>query len=107
MDMRLDEPFPLEAVPSRLRAAILREFQGRCPRVGEVAQIPDAQWLSTPEVGQRSLEIIHEIIDGAGQLMTRPPGTRLTDAELLRRLEWLQKELRWLQDMLKGRVLAK
>jgi hypothetical protein len=98
--MRLDEPFPLEAVPLRLRNAILREFQGRCPSIGEVAEIPDRQWLSAPDVGERSVEIIHDITDAAQRQMARPPGTRLTDAELLKRLEWLQTELRWLQDIL-------
>jgi hypothetical protein len=102
--MRLDDPFPLEAVPSRLRTAILREFQGRCPRVGEVAQIPDAQWLSTPEIGQKSVEIIHDIIDSVRQPTNCPAGASLTDAELLKRLEWLQQELRLLRDILKGRM---
>jgi hypothetical protein len=79
--------FPLEAVPLRLRNVILREFQGRCPSIGEVAQIPDRQWLNTPDVGHRSVEIIHDITDAAQPQTTRPPGARLTDAELLERLE--------------------
>jgi hypothetical protein len=98
--MRLDEPFPLEALPPRLRNAILKEFQGRHPSIGEVAQIPDKQWLSTPDVGQRSMEIIHDITDAA-----RPQtSARLTDNELSQRLEWLQGELRWFQSILKGRM---
>jgi hypothetical protein len=105
--MRLDEPFPLEAVPSRLRTAILREFQGRCPSIGEVAQIPDKQWLSTPHVGERSVEIIHDITDAARQQGARPPGTQLTDTELLERLEWLQEELRWLRNILRSGILKK
>ena len=103
--MRLDEPFPLEAVPSRLRTAILREFQGRCPSIEEVAQIPDKQWLSTPDVGERYVAIIHDITSAARQQVTRPPGAQLTDTELLERLEWLQQELRWLQTILKGGIL--
>jgi hypothetical protein len=102
--MRLDEPFPWEAGPSRLRNAILREFQGRCPSIREMAQIPDRQWLSTPDVGPRSVEIIHDLTDAAGQQTIRPPDAQLTDAELLERLEWLQKEVRWLQDVLKARI---
>ena len=102
--MRLDEPFPLEAVSWRLRNAILKEFQGRCPSIGEGAQIPHKQWLSVPDVGQRSVEIIHDITDAARQQSTRPPDAQMTDAELLERLEWLQKELRWLQAILKARM---
>lgn len=40
--MRLDEPFPLQAVPSRVRHAILQEFKGCCPSIREVAEIPDS-----------------------------------------------------------------
>ena len=98
--MRSDEPFPLEAVPSRLRTAILSEFQGRCPSIGEVAQIPDKQWLSIPDVGQRSIAIIHDITDAVRTHGTRPSGAQLTNAELLERLEWLQEELRWLRNIL-------
>jgi hypothetical protein len=102
--MRLDEPFPLEAVPPRLQNAILNQFQGRCPSIGEVARIPDKQWLSTPELGQRSVEIIHDITDAVRQKATRALDARLTDAELFKHLEWLQKELRWLQNTLKVRT---
>jgi hypothetical protein len=102
--MRLDAPFPLEAVPPRLRNAILKEFQGRCPSIKEIAQVPDKQWLSTPAVGQRSMEIIHDITDRARPQTTHSPGAWMTDAELFQRLEWLQKEIRWLRNTLKGRM---
>lgn len=102
--MRLDDPFPLEAVSSRLRHAILREFQGRCPTLREMAQIPDRRWLSTPDVGPRSVEIIHDFTDAARQQTISPLDARLTDAELLKRLEWLQKEVRWLRDFLKDKL---
>ncbi|MBQ0820968.1 hypothetical protein KBI52_12200 [Microvirga sp. HBU67558] len=103
--MRLDEPFPLEAVPPRLQVVILREFQGRCPSIGEVAQIPDSQWLSTPDVGPRSVEIIHDITDAAQQQVTSPSSAQLTDTELMGRLDWLQKEIRWLTDFVKREVI--
>jgi hypothetical protein len=103
--MRFDEPFPLEAISPRLRIAILTAFQGRRPSIGEVAQVPDKQWLSTPNVGERSVALIHDITDPARQQVAYPPGAQLTDAELLERLEWLQKELRWLQSILKSGIL--
>jgi hypothetical protein len=36
--------------------------------------------------------------------MIHPSDAQLTDAELLERLEWLQKEVRWLHDVLKAEV---
>jgi hypothetical protein len=69
-----------------------------------MAQIPDRQWLSTPDVGPRSVEIIHDLSDAARQQTDRPPYPQLADAELLERLEWLQKEVRWLQDVLKAKI---
>jgi hypothetical protein len=105
--MGLDEPFPLEAVPSRLRNAILREFQGRCPSVGEVAQIPEKRWLSAPEVGPRSVEIIHDVTSAVRQQKTDRPRAQLTDAELLERLEGLQKEFQWLQNIVKEGTLKR
>ncbi|WP_157934626.1 hypothetical protein [Microvirga ossetica] len=102
--MRLDEPFPLEAVSSRLRHAILKEFQGRCPTIREVAEIPDRRWLSTPDVGPRSVEIIHNFTDAAQEQTIRPPDAQLTDDELLKRLEWLQKEVQWLLDFLEAKL---
>ena len=102
--MQLDEPFPLEAVPPRLRHAILKEFQGRCPSIEEIAQVPDKRWLSTPDVGRKSMEVIHDITNAARQHTPVQPNVRLTDAELLRRLEWLQNEIRWLRGVLKGKM---
>jgi hypothetical protein len=48
--------------------------------------------------------IIHDLTDAAGQQTIRPPDAQLTDTELLERLEWLQKEVRWLHDVLKAEV---
>ena len=60
--MQLDEPFPLEIVPSRVRHAMLDEFKGRRPTVGEVAQIPDAYWLATPAIGRKVLQTIRAVV---------------------------------------------
>jgi hypothetical protein len=54
--MHLDEPFPLEAIPSRVQHPLLREFKGRCPSLREVDQIPDKHWLATPGIGPAFLE---------------------------------------------------
>jgi hypothetical protein len=99
--MHLDDPFPLSDVPPRVRKAVLAEFMGRRPSVREVRGVTDQRWLATPDIGERSLSIIHRI--------TKPDRTpadvispsRMTDAELLRRLRCIQRELESLERLLR------
>jgi hypothetical protein len=101
--MHLDERFPLEAVPSRVRHALLDEFKGRCPSVREIDQIPDKHWLATPGIGPNVLQTIRSITNaGLEQEVHRLTSRRLSDAELLNRLEQLQEDLRWLKAQLKA-----
>jgi hypothetical protein len=102
--MQQDEPFPLEAVPPRVRRAILSEFHGRWPTVQEVAQISDGRWLATPDIGPCSLQRIHSILYPQQCQTDNASRSRSTDAELLSRLEFIQEELRWLEDQLKARL---
>jgi hypothetical protein len=90
--MPLNEPFPVNHLPSRIRNAILREFDGRCPSQQEVAEISDARWLSTPDIGTGALQKIRAL----GQ-DDDPSTDAMTDAELLWRLTALQTELRLIQ----------
>ena len=101
--MQVDEPFPLESVPSRVKQAILREFKGRCPSMREVAEIPDAYWLATPAIGRKFLQTICDAAPAPARLTTVPV-RRLTAAELMERLESLQEELQRLYDVLKARA---
>jgi hypothetical protein len=103
--MDWDEPFPLTAVPPRVRNTILNEFKGRCPSIREVAEIPDSQWLATPNIGPTFLKQIRSVADAEPQQTSNSSRPRLTDAELLGRLEWLQDELRWLQEQMETRLL--
>jgi hypothetical protein len=90
--MPLDESFPLNLFPSQVRTAILDEFAGRCPSLHEVAEIPDARWLSTPGIGAAVLKKIRALgRDDAS------PTCGMTDAELLRQLAALQEELKLIQ----------
>ncbi|EIM26584.1 hypothetical protein MicloDRAFT_00031330 [Microvirga lotononidis] len=61
--MSLDEPFPLDHLPRRLQNVVLKKFDGRCPSQREVADIPDAQWLATPEFGHVSLRQIRALVE--------------------------------------------
>lgn len=90
--MSLDDPFPLNQLPSRVRNAILREFNGRCPSQQEVAEISDARWLSTPDIGTGALKKIRAL----GQ-DDHPSTGAMADTELLWRLTALQAELRLIQ----------
>src|SRR5215207_10033787 len=102
--MDWNEPFPLNAIPPRVRNAILNEFKGRCPSIQEVAEIPDSYWLSTPAIGPAVLEKIRSVTDAQPPQVSRPSLARLSDAELLDHLERLQQELRWLHDHLQARL---
>ena len=62
--MPLDDFFPLKAVPSRVRYALLLEFEGRCPSLREVDQTPDKHWLVMPGMGPASLEMVRRIARG-------------------------------------------
>jgi hypothetical protein len=105
--MHLDEPFPLEAVPSRVRDQLLLEFKGRCPSLREVDQIPDKHWLATPGIGPTSLETIRSITHaGQAHTVSHSASPSLSDAELLRHLEQLQAELRSLEAELKARMFT-
>ena len=103
--MDWDEPFPLNAVPPRVRKTILSEFKGRCPSIREVAETPDSYWLATPHIGPTVLEQIRSVTDAPPEPTASLPCPRLTDAELLDRLERLQDQLRWLHDQLEEKLL--
>ena len=101
--MQLDEPFPREAIHPRVRKVILNEFQGRWPTVQEIAQISDRQWLATPGVGPTVLQQIHSVIRPPRH-QDEPDLSRLTDAELLDRLEFLQEEFGRIRQILKSKI---
>jgi hypothetical protein len=82
--MRLDEPFPLEALAPRVRRVILNEFQGHWPTVHEIAQISDRHWLATPGVGPGTLEVMCRITHPPRQ-PDDPDPPRVSDAALLDR----------------------
>jgi hypothetical protein len=56
-------------------------------------------------MGQASLQIIRSITNAARQQdVSRNAAHRLSDGELLKRLEGLQEDLRWLETQLKARM---
>jgi hypothetical protein len=102
--MHQDEPFPLDAVPPRVRNAILTEFGGRCPTTGQIAAISDRRWLSTPDIGPVCLQRIHQVIGAVPQRTADTAPALPSEAEFLDRLERMQDELRWIQEQLMARL---
>ena len=88
--MQLDDPFPIEKFRSSARDAILLEFNGRCPSIGEVASVSDAEWLRLPGFGLATLVALRQVV----QSVVRKTSTlgRLTDAELLTERDRLRRE---------------
>jgi hypothetical protein len=101
--MQQDEFFPLDAVPPRVRRALLREFQGRWPTVQEVSQISDRHWLATPDIGPSTLEKIHDILRPQ-PCQREGSSPEMTDAELLNQLEFIHEELKRIQCTLEARI---
>ena len=91
--MRPSDPFPLERCSSRLRAAILLEFQGRHPTLQEVASIPPRQWLTVPGVGQTLLTELEAVVGGHQEWMKTSTPAGPTDADMIDQLERLQRDL--------------
>ena len=100
--MQPDDPFPLEIVPSPVRHAMREVFKGRWPSIQEVAEVPDAYWLATPAIGRKYLQTIRAVSQAPDTDAADLP--RLTDAELLERLESLRRELQLLRTMVKARM---
>jgi hypothetical protein len=102
--MNLGDPFPLELVSSRVREAILREFQGRRPSIREMTQISDKRWLATPGIGEAALCDIRTVVDARSSREESSTSTGMSDAELLKRLVNVENELQQIRTIFKGRM---
>jgi hypothetical protein len=98
--MHENELFPVEAVPSRVKLAILHEFKGRTPTVREVARICDRSWLAVPGIGRTALACIRQATGDQRPLSADESVARMSDGELLTRLDLLQQELQSLNAVL-------
>ncbi len=99
-EMHEHELFPLDAVPSWVKLAILREFKGRTPAIREVARICDRSWLAVPRIGRTALACIRQATGNQHPLSVDRPAGSISDAELLTRLERLQEEFQDLNQVL-------
>jgi hypothetical protein len=104
IEMQPDDPFPLERCSGRLKAAVLAEFQGRCPTFQEMFSIPSKEWLTVPGIGEASLRELEAIMGMYQDQAKRPASPRMSDAELLIRLERLQRDLERLRHEIQTRL---
>jgi hypothetical protein len=102
--MNLDDAFPLNADPLRIRPVILHEFRDRCPTVQEVAQISDKQWLAVPGIGPSALGFIRSVTDHQLAAADAFSLATMSDGELLDRLASIQEELQCIRDLLKSKL---
>jgi hypothetical protein len=102
--MNLDDPFPLELVSSRVRTAVLHEFQGRCPSIREMMRISDKNWLATPGIGEAALEDIRSVVDARSSSEESSSSTAMSDAELLKRFANVQNELKQIRTIIRDRI---
>jgi hypothetical protein len=88
--MKSYDLFPIEKFLPRAREAILAEFNGRCPTIGEAAAISDAKWLQLPGFGPGALVVMRQITRGL--VRKAPARSGMTDAALLAERDRLQRE---------------
>lgn len=104
--MDLDDPFPINKCSGRIRSAILTEFKGRCPTIREVAAISDAHWLTVPNIGPTTLEELRSLATHPQGSEIRPAVSGMTNAELLSRLNRLQRELNIVTGEIRSRIAS-
>jgi hypothetical protein len=100
--MRESDLFPIEALPSRIKDAVLTEFHGRCPTVLEVARTPDSYWLTVPNMGRSSLAQLRSVTKGVRRNVGIPTLSGLSDAELLTHARQTERQLSELSSALKS-----
>jgi hypothetical protein len=100
--MRESDLFPIEALPSRIKDAVLTEFHGRCPTVLEVARTPDSYWLTVPNMGRSSLAQLRSVTKGVRRNVGIPTLSGLSDAELLTQARHTERQLSEFSSALKS-----
>src|SRR4028119_2134195 len=60
--MQPSDPFPAERCSSRLKTAILAEFNGRSPTYQDILNLSPKEWMSVPGMGPALLRELHSIV---------------------------------------------
>jgi hypothetical protein len=98
------DPFPIERCSPRLKTAIMAEFEGRSPTFQDILNISPKEWMSVPGIGPSLLKELESLLqnppvvaqEGSSTNIPDPDANR-KDADLIARLEQLQRDLKRLQ----------
>jgi hypothetical protein len=100
--LQLDDPFPLEELPPRVREIILTEFGGLHPTIREVAGVPDTQWLKLSGMGPRLVALMRSLTRGARRKAEFPSLAGMTDSELRAEYDRLNGQKKAITDQIRA-----
>ncbi len=92
-----NDSFPIERCSSRLRTAVLTEFNQRCPTFQDILSIPPKTWMTVPGMGVTLLHELEGILQSEHVMTEAASSPTVNDADLLARIERLGRDLRRLK----------
>ena len=95
--MQPADPFPLERCSSRLKTAILGEFNGRSPTYQDILSLSPKEWMTVPSMGPTLLRELDSIVQNPSAMAEVDFFETREHADLMARLERFQRDLRRLQ----------
>ena len=95
--MEPSDPLPTERCSSRLKTAILAEFEGRSPTYQDILNLSPKEWMSVPGMGPALLRELHSIVQNPSAVADVVSFETREDADLMARLERFQEDLKRLQ----------
>src|SRR5215204_507186 len=95
--MQPADPFPLERCSSRLKAAILEEFNGRSPTYQDILSLSPKEWMTVPGMGPARLRELEGILQNPSAVAQGEPFETREDSDLIARLKRFQRDLKRLQ----------
>ncbi len=91
------DPFPIERCSSRLRTAVLTEFNQSCPTFQDILSISPKRWMTVPGMGVTLLHELEGILQSEHFVTEAAYSPTVNDADLLVRIERLRRDLRSLK----------
>jgi hypothetical protein len=91
--MQLSDQFPINRCSPRLKAVLLAEFHGRSPTFRDILSVPRKKWRTVPGIGPTLLHELENVLQTEPMEAKAEPLPSPADADLLARLERLQRDL--------------
>ena len=95
--MQPSDLFPIDRCSSRLKTAILGEFNGRSPTFQDILSLSPKEWMTVPGMGPALLRELHSIVQNPSAATEVDSFETRQDADLMARLERFQRDLERLQ----------